>query len=256
MYFLQRAKFSVSAAQLIGTHAICQAALWTDPEKEKKRLSYFSDLDDVVKLRSHLKPVAEWRERLIGRCFPVVTFICRITVREQGSVRVGIWKIQWAKCSLCNDFTWEVQSVGVLGRVEFHHAPLVPVVALLDLSACHRAGRAGVNLTGENTERKKYKQSLHQSEHSGGHEGSRILIEVICEKEKEECKDCTFSQETEPSRWEKIMKMSAHMDRRETIWEKLQVFLFCFVFQMFLIQQIWQLNQWICQTSSLRSRAL
>lgn len=35
---------------------------------------------DVAK--SYLKPVAEWRERLIGRCFPVVTFICRITGEE------------------------------------------------------------------------------------------------------------------------------------------------------------------------------
>lgn len=34
----------------------------------------------------YLKPVAEWRERLIGRCFPVVTFICLIT--EQKVVQV------------------------------------------------------------------------------------------------------------------------------------------------------------------------
>lgn len=31
-------------------------------------------------IKSYLNPVAEWRERLIGRCFPVVTFICRMTV--------------------------------------------------------------------------------------------------------------------------------------------------------------------------------
>lgn len=30
-------------------------------------------------IKPYLKPVAEWRERLMGRCFPVVTFICRIT---------------------------------------------------------------------------------------------------------------------------------------------------------------------------------
>lgn len=43
-------------------------------------LTSFHDLKDVTK--SYLKPVAEWRERLIGRCFPVVTFICRMTVEE------------------------------------------------------------------------------------------------------------------------------------------------------------------------------
>lgn len=36
----------------------------------------------TVKTNSYLKPVAEWRERLIGRCFPVVTLICRITGKE------------------------------------------------------------------------------------------------------------------------------------------------------------------------------
>lgn len=49
-------------------------------------------------------------------------------------------------CTKC--FTGEVQSVGVLGCVELHHTSLVSVVALFDLSACHRAGCTGINLTG------------------------------------------------------------------------------------------------------------
>lgn len=35
----------------------------------------------------YLKPVAEWRERLIGRCFPVVTFICLITEEKLVQVK-------------------------------------------------------------------------------------------------------------------------------------------------------------------------
>ena len=50
---------------------------------------------------------------------------------------------------VCHHHTCKVQSVGVLGRVELHHAALVPAVALLNLSTGHRARRTGVHLTGQ-----------------------------------------------------------------------------------------------------------
>lgn len=42
--------------------------------------------------------------------------------------------------------TGEVQPVGVLCCVELHNTSLVSVVALLNLSACHGARGAGINL--------------------------------------------------------------------------------------------------------------
>ena len=43
---------------------------------------------------TYLKPVAEWSERLMGRCFPVVTFICRITGEEFDKDKTihNVWK--------------------------------------------------------------------------------------------------------------------------------------------------------------------
>lgn len=114
--------------------------------------------------KTYLKPVAECRERLIGRCFPVVTFICRITGEEFDKDKIihNFWKLieydlELLLCGLHivhlimypdSDSTWEVQSVGVLGCVEFHDTSLVSVVALLDLSTRHGAGSTGINLTG------------------------------------------------------------------------------------------------------------
>ena len=52
---------------------------------------------------------------------------------------------QRVNTTLC---TWEVESVGVLGRVELHHPVLVPAVALFYLGTGHRARCAGVDLGG------------------------------------------------------------------------------------------------------------
>lgn len=92
--------------------------------------------------------MAEWRERLIGRCFPVVTFICLITeeklvqVKEFPLTRIHSFQKEQDEWRL----TGEVQPVGVLCCVEFHNTSLVPAVALLNLSACHGARGAGINL--------------------------------------------------------------------------------------------------------------
>lgn len=119
--------------------------------------SYMPVGDPIGTAQTHLKPVAEWNARLIGRCFPVVTLICFMTgceTKTKISQLVTDSNIsndcQWYCIDVCQYFsvlgTWEVQSVGVLGSVKLHDTVLIPAVILFYLLTGHRACSTWINL--------------------------------------------------------------------------------------------------------------
>lgn len=59
-----------------------------------RSLSFCCATKKTALTTTYLKPVAEWSERLMGRCFPVVTFICRITGEEFDKDKTihNVWK--------------------------------------------------------------------------------------------------------------------------------------------------------------------